>query len=211
MARVKSAGWMGAAMILLLSARSAFASEVISLQVTNQGDLYMLESENYLEASVQSVFQVLMDYDNYTRLSSVYQESRQMAPGPDGSPRVYTLARGCILFVCRSVEKVERLDTDPKRRIVATVIPELSNLQQGATEWVLSSDGDRYTTVLPHGAFAQVLDSSADRSADYTSRTGRGVERTPCRARKPGQGTRPGAAGHGSLGDACRNPRAASG
>ena len=141
MARVKSAGWMGAAMILLLSARPAFASEVISLQVTNQGDLYMLESENYLEASVESVFQVLMDYDNYTRLSSVYQESRQLAPGPDGAPRVYTLARGCIVFVCRSVEKVERLDANPNHRIVATVIPELSNLQQGVTEWVLRSEG----------------------------------------------------------------------
>jgi hypothetical protein len=128
-------------MILLLSVGAAFASEVISLQVTNRGDLYMLESENYLEASVESVFQVLMDYDNYTRLSSVYQESRQMAPGPDGSPRVYTLARGCIVFVCRSVEKVERLDIDPERRIVATVIPELSNLKQGETEWVLSADG----------------------------------------------------------------------
>lgn len=142
MARVKSAGWMGAAMILLLSSRSSFASEVISLQVSNQGDLYVLESENYLEASVQSVFQVLMDYDNYTRLSSVYKESRQLAPGPDGAPRVYTLARGCIVFVCRSVEKVERLNTETNRRIVATVIPELSNLQQGTTEWVLNSAAD---------------------------------------------------------------------
>jgi len=128
-------------LLLLLSVKSVFASEVLSLEVSSHDDQYVLESENYLQASVSSVFQVLTDYDNYTRLSNVYQESRQLGPGPDGAPRVYTLARGCIVLVCRSVEKVERLDVEVNRRILATVIPELSNLEQGETEWVLSPDG----------------------------------------------------------------------
>jgi hypothetical protein len=132
---------LAAILLLLLSARSGLSSEIISLQVTSHDDQYLLESETYLQASVPSVFQVLMDYDNFTHLSSVYEESRQLGPGPDGAPRVYTLARGCILFVCRSVEKVERLDAEPNQRIVATVIPKLSNLEQGVTEWVLKSDG----------------------------------------------------------------------
>lgn len=128
-------------MLLLLSVKSVFASEVLSLEVSSHDNRYVLDSETYLDASVQSVFEVLLDYDNFTRLSSVYQESRQLGLGPDGAPRVYTLARGCILFVCRSVEKVERLDTRPYVRIVATVIPQLSNLEQGVTEWVLNPDG----------------------------------------------------------------------
>ena len=109
--------------------------------MSSHDDQYVLESENYLQASVSSVFQVLLDYDNFTQLSSVYQESRQLGLGPDGAPRVYTRARGCMLFVCRSVEKIERLDTEPNYRIVATVIPELSNLREGLTEWVLNADG----------------------------------------------------------------------
>ena len=99
-------------------------------------------SESILEASVPSVYQVLLDYDNFTRLSSVYEESRYLAPGPDGAPRVYTLAQGCMLFVYRNVEKVERLDTRSNQRIVATVIPQFSNLEQGVTEWVLTADGE---------------------------------------------------------------------
>ena len=130
-----------AILLLLLSVKSVFASDVLSLEVSSNDDRYVLETETYLQASVQSVFEVLLDYDNFTQLSSAYQESRQLGPGPDGAPRVYTLARGCMLFVCRSVEKVERLDTEPNHRIVATVIPKLSNLQQGVTEWVLEADG----------------------------------------------------------------------
>jgi len=120
----------------------ASAAELLDIQVSNTDDRYFMVSESILEASVPSVYQVLLDYDNFTRLSSVYEESRYLAPGPDGAPRVYTLAQGCMLFVCRNVEKVERLDTRSNQRIVATVIPQFSNLEQGVTEWVLTADGE---------------------------------------------------------------------
>ena len=120
----------------------AAAAELIDIQVSNTDDRYFMVSESILEASVPSVYQVLLDYDNFTRLSSVYEESRYLEPGPDGAPRVYTLAQGCMLFVCRNVEKVERLDTRPNQRIVATVIPQFSNLEQGVTEWMLTADGE---------------------------------------------------------------------
>jgi uncharacterized protein YndB with AHSA1/START domain len=129
-----------AGVMLCLPAHPTVAAELLSLHVSNQDDLFVLESESLLQASPRSLFQVLMDYDHFTELSSAYTESRHLGLGPDGAPRVYTLASGCMLFVCRSVEKVERLETVPGQRIVATVIPELSNLQQGITEWVLTPD-----------------------------------------------------------------------
>jgi hypothetical protein len=132
-------GIVASALVLCL-VKPVSASELISLQVSNQDELYQMESESFLRASAPSLFQVLMDYDHFTDLSSVYEESRQLGLGPDGAPRVYTLAQGCMVFVCRSVEKVERLDTVPNRRIVATVIPELSNLHHGVTEWVLTPE-----------------------------------------------------------------------
>ena len=119
----------------------AWAAELLDIQVSTTDGLYVMESESILDASVPSVFQVLLDYENFTQLSSVYEQSRYLEPGPDGLPRVYTLAQGCMLFVCRSVEKVERLETRSNSRIVATVIPEFSNLEQGVTEWVLRADG----------------------------------------------------------------------
>jgi len=120
----------------------AGAAELVDIQVSNTDNQYFMESESVLKASVPSVFKVLLDYDNFTKLSSVYEESRYLESGPDGAPRVYTLAQGCMLFVCRDVEKVERLEIRPNQRIVATVIPEYSNLEQGVTEWLLTADGE---------------------------------------------------------------------
>lgn len=125
-----------------LVADPAAAAELLDIQVSNADNRYFMVSESLLEASVPAVYQVLLDYDNFTRLSSVYEQSRYLEPGPDGTPRVYTLAQGCMLFVCRNVEKVERLETRTNRKIVATVIPQFSNLEQGVTEWVLTADGD---------------------------------------------------------------------
>ena len=127
---------------LTFCASLAGAAELVDIQVSNTDNQYFLESESVLKASVPSVFKVLLDYDNFTKLSSVYEESRYLESGPDGAPRVYTLAQGCMLFVCRSVEKVEYLETRFNRRIVATVIPEYSNLEQGVTEWLLTADGE---------------------------------------------------------------------
>jgi hypothetical protein len=127
---------------LTLFTSLAGAAELVDIQVSNTDNQYFLESESVLKASVPSVFKVLLDYENFTKLSSVYEESRYLESGPDGAPRVYTLAQGCMLFVCRSVEKVERLETRFNRRIVATVIPEYSNLEQGVTEWLLTADGE---------------------------------------------------------------------
>lgn len=126
---------------LALAAGAGQAAELRSLQVSNQGARYTLESEAFLDAPVPAVYRVLLDYENFTQLSSVYEQSRHLPPGPDGKPRVYTLAEGCILFVCRQVEKVETLHVEPNRRIVATVVPGLSNLEAGVTEWMLAPDG----------------------------------------------------------------------
>lgn len=142
--RAKESTWLTVAIVslVLLLPSGPQAAELVSLAVSNNEDEYLLESVTHLDASVESVFQVLMDYDNFTQLSSVYEQSRYLEPGPDGVARVYTLAQGCILFVCRNVEKVERLVSVPDSRIEATVIPELSNLEEGVTTWQLSAHGD---------------------------------------------------------------------
>ena len=145
MSRGRIAGWPASLALLVsvtFSTGLAGAAELVDIQVSNTGNQYFLESESLLKASVPSVFKVLLDYDNFTKLSSVYEESRYLESGPDGAPRVYTLAQGCMLFVCRDVEKVERLEIRPNQRIVATVIPEYSNLEQGVTEWLLTADGE---------------------------------------------------------------------
>jgi len=122
---------------------SAQAADLRTLTVTSDQGRYVLESETYMAASRAASFQVLMDYDRFTEISSVYKQSRYLEPESDGTPRVYTLAKGCLLFVCRDVEKVERLSVvEQDQRIVAEVVPELSNLEESVTEWRLEREGE---------------------------------------------------------------------
>lgn len=63
----------------------------------------------------------------------------------------YTV-RGCVLFFCRSVHRVEQLELEPARSIVARVEPEASDLHDGLSRWQF--------TALPDGGTAVAFDMS---------------------------------------------------
>lgn len=129
------------AFVLVFTPWIAGAAEVRSLSVKKQGDQYVLESVGYLDASPLAVFKSLLDYGNYTRISSFYLEGRYLDHAEDGSLRVYTLAQGCVLLVCRQFERTERLEIEAGRRITAVIEPEGSNLKSGRSEWQLEREG----------------------------------------------------------------------
>jgi uncharacterized protein YndB with AHSA1/START domain len=118
----------------------AFAAEVVSVEITRKRKQYFVESETFVEAPVEQVYEVLLDYEHYTRLSSTFKESGYLERNEDGSGIVFTKTEGCILFMCRTMTRVEHLTTVPNREIVLTVIPEQSNLRSGSAAWRFLSE-----------------------------------------------------------------------
>jgi hypothetical protein len=116
------------------------AAEVRSFTLERQSQRYHVVSETFIDAPVEAVYDVLVDYDHYDRVSSIFEESRYLERNPDGSGVVYTKAHGCIVFFCTTVERVERLDVVPDAEIVATVIPERSNARYAKTHWRLVAE-----------------------------------------------------------------------
>jgi len=115
-----------------------------ALDVTRRNGRYSLVAEAHLAASPESIYEVLMDYDDnaYGRISSVYKESRYLDPAPDGTPIVYTRMEGCLLrFICVSLCRTERVESIEPRWIKSYVLPERSNFKHSTSEWVLESDG----------------------------------------------------------------------
>jgi hypothetical protein len=131
----------------LLASSFARAATIEELDVQRDGGCYRLSSVTYVDAALDAVFQVLTDYDAFQRISSVYEESRFLAPHPDGTPIVYTRMKGCLLFFCTSMRRVERLETDPPSFIRTTVLPEQSDVAYGQSEWILEPEagGTRVT------------------------------------------------------------------
>jgi hypothetical protein len=120
----------------------ATAATIDALDVARHRGRYSFEANVWLDATPESVFAVLTDYDDnrWSRISRAYKESRYLEPAADGSPMVYTRMEGCALRYCMSIERTERLEIEAPYRIKSTALPEASNFKYSTSEWVLADE-----------------------------------------------------------------------
>jgi len=120
------------------------AATIDDLDVARKNERYSLEANAHLDATPESIYAVLTDYDDnaFGRISGAYKESRYLDPAPDGTPIVYTRMEGCLLWHCLTLERTERLETRAPNHIKSVVLPESSNFKYSTSEWLLERDGD---------------------------------------------------------------------
>jgi hypothetical protein len=137
-------GALAAAAAGALGAGALAAATIDNLDVTKDKGRYELEAYAQLDATPESIFEVLTDFDDnaYSRISRAYKESRYLDPAPDGTPLVYTRMEGCMLWHCMTLERTERLETREPQWIKSTALPEQSNFKHATSEWLLERDGD---------------------------------------------------------------------
>ena len=133
-----------AALSALGAGALAGAATIDGLDVPKQRGLYSLEASARLDATPESIYAVLTDFDDnaYARISRAYKESRYLDPADDGTPIVYTRMEGCLLWHCMTLERTERLEAQAPRWIKSTALPESSNFKHAVSEWVLEPDRD---------------------------------------------------------------------
>jgi hypothetical protein len=141
---VKRLRTVAAAAALLAASALAAAATIDALDVVRRHGVYSLEANVRLDATPESIYAVLTDFDEnaYSRISRVYKESRYLEPAADGTPIVYTRMEGCALWHCMTLERTERLTTDAPRYIKSVALPEGSNFKHAMSEWLLERDGD---------------------------------------------------------------------
>jgi uncharacterized protein YndB with AHSA1/START domain len=127
---------------LWLLAAGAGAAEFRTLELIRQEQTFRVESDVYLAAPPSGVYRVLSDYDDFERLSSVFVESRMLEPIENGTGIVFFHMKGCVLFFCREVRLIERIDVVPETRIEVTIIPERSEMRRGWARWDIEPDGE---------------------------------------------------------------------
>ena len=134
--------------LLLTSLTVGSAATIRTVEIDRQDGRYVLVSNTYLEAPPNAVFRVLTDYDQFARISSVFEESRFVGTDDEGTPLVYTRVEGCVWFFCKTMERVERLEFNVPDFIATTAIPARSDFRYSRSEWQLSPEGDHGTRVL---------------------------------------------------------------
>ena len=118
------------------------AAVIHDLKIEYHSGRYELVSHTYVDAPREAIFHVLTDYDHFNRISRIYEESGFMEPASDGTPVVYTRMRGCVLFFCKNITRVERLETREPGFIHTVTLPEQSDFRYSVSEWILEPEGN---------------------------------------------------------------------
>lgn len=125
---------------LVVTPAPAIGLELLQFDVDVRDGRYHVYGQSRIEAGSELVYSVLMDYDNFHKLASGIAETYYLPPDDAGRLEAYTRFETCILFFCRSVEKVERIVATPGARIDVEAIPEHSDFVIFESSWIIEQE-----------------------------------------------------------------------
>jgi hypothetical protein len=129
--------------LAVLCSGTAHALEVRRLDVTFQGDRYVVILNAQLDAPADAVGQVLKRYDDYPSLDPRILEAKVLSREREHSLRLYTRMRGCLgSLMCRTLQRVEQVEERPDE-ILATALLDQSDVRFGVTrsQWQPQNGG----------------------------------------------------------------------
>lgn len=132
---------LGSTLLLLFSVGAATA-DLRQVTIERHDNRYSLVSQTWFDTSAEELFRVLIDYDLFTKMSSAFVESRNVAPDEQGRPQFYTRMEGCVLWWCKSLQREGYLLLRPNDEIVAIVDPDHSDFNYSYERWQLREEGD---------------------------------------------------------------------
>jgi Polyketide cyclase / dehydrase and lipid transport len=118
---------------------SACALEVSQLDVSHEKSRFTVEAVAHVDVPIQTAYDILTDYGHLDLLDSQVLESRVLERPEPNVVVVWMRVRGCIVFVCRELEQVERIEEDAPNAISLAVLPERSDVKFETASWRLEA------------------------------------------------------------------------
>jgi hypothetical protein len=121
---------------LQLAAWPAHALNPVTLDATVTGGVYRVTLDAVIDAPLDRVAGVLVDFVGYAALDPRIRSSEVVGSATDGASLLKTRIRACAGFFCRDIRRVERV-TVSDGVLVATALPERSDVRRSVarTEW----------------------------------------------------------------------------
>jgi len=120
----------------------AAAVEILDASVDKKDGVYYVIGTSLIQASPEFVYATLMDFDNFHKISNGIVETHFVASEVPGEVLGYTRIEACVLFFCRSAEKLERIEVTPNTEIRTEILPEHSDFVINNARWKLVGQGD---------------------------------------------------------------------
>jgi len=118
------------------------AAELRFIEVERDEDLYTLKSITWFGADAEALYEVLSNYELFSRFTSAIVESKNLDPDQSGRRRYYTRMEGCVLLWCRSFVRIGHLTLHPKTESIANADPEQSDVKRSRERWQLIPEGE---------------------------------------------------------------------
>ena len=142
--------------VMIFFAHTAFAdADTVFVDVDRKkGNTYHFQLRFIANAPVYRVTTLLTDYTQLTRLNPTIISSRVLPSENQLIDRVEIRTRGCMLFFCRTVRRVEDVTIASPNRIESVIVPSLSDFKSGKTLWTFVSEGQQtivhyHATMVP--------------------------------------------------------------
>lgn len=142
-------------------AGSAHGAEITRADVLHEKGRYTVEFDVRIKANTDAVRRLMTDYGQLTKLSDTVIESQVLRRWENGKQRVKLVMEGCVLFFCKTVHKVEDVETLASGDIVTTAIPEQSDFDEAIERWQITADAQhtrvRYSSQMTPSFFIPPL------------------------------------------------------
>jgi hypothetical protein len=122
---------------LLILSTTATGLQIERIDVWKDGKMYRLSASSEINAPPDFILDILLDFDNFHRLSRGMVLTRYLPPDDSGVLVGYTLINSCVWIFCKRFEKVERMWAVSSREIVTVADPERSDFEFYSSRWRL--------------------------------------------------------------------------
>lgn len=134
--------WLAAAAVLAFAC-PAHALEIRTTEVAHSGGRYTIAFDVRIDAPTPAVRRLMTDYSRLSRLSDTVVDSEVLARGAGGQQRLRMRLKGCILFFCRTVHKVEDVATEANGDIVTRAVPGAGDFSYSVERWQILPEDNR--------------------------------------------------------------------
>lgn len=121
---------------------TASAAEIRSVAMDKNTEGYAVRAVSWLAAPPAFVYSVLLDYDEFHRLTGGITSSRWLHETDAGLPLAYTRIDSCVAFFCRTLEKVERVHILGDLQFATEALPGRSDFKRYASTWRLQAEAN---------------------------------------------------------------------
>jgi hypothetical protein len=150
-----------AGVVLTALAGSAGALEVLQLDVRHEGQRFYMTAVAEIDAPRDVAFAILTDYEHLELLDSKVLASRVLERPAPNVALVWMRVRGCVAFICKELEQIERVEENAPGEIIVRVLPERSDVKLENARWELAptEHGTRlsYTLEMEPGSWVPIF------------------------------------------------------